>query len=92
MAISVAGVATLGSGLTDGKYNSTVAIKFSTTGTSDSDFSYVGGGDGIFDANSDTTSQENIVFSTPVNAKYIRVYPLHDPGALRVTLLLPTAP
>lgn len=92
MAISVAGVATLGSGLTDGKYNSTVAIKFSTTGTSDSDFSYVGGGDGIFDANSDTTSQENIVFSTPVNAKYIRVYPLHDPGALRVTLLLPSAP
>ena len=85
------GVATLGYA-TDGKYNSTVAIKYSTTGTSDSDFSYVGGGDGIFDANSDSTSQKDIVFSTPVNAKYIRVYPLGSFGALRVALLLPSAP
>ena len=86
--ISVSGVVTAGSGGSDGRYNSTVVIKYSTTGTSDSDFSYVGGGDGIFDANSDTTTQRDIYFSTPVIAKYIRVYPTSDPGALRAALIL----
>ena len=86
-AVRVMGVVVAGSGAADNRYNSTVAIKYSSTGTSDSDFSDING-NSIFDANIDTTSQKNIVFSTPVNAKYIRVYPTAENGALRVSLLL----
>lgn len=84
----VLGVVVMGEKGDQERYASQVAIKYSTTGTADGDFSYVGGGSGIFDANTIASTPKEILFAAPVSAKYIRVYPLTADDIIRTALIL----
>ena len=74
----VHGVITMGSGRGYDRYVTKVKIKYSDADTdTDADFSYVDNG-ATFTANNNHSDKKYILFSSPINATFIRIYPIES--------------